>query len=186
MRSLLLFFIISSTSLFVACVNQPATNQNTNTANAKSPTPSPTVSDEQKKVEEEKSKVELKKAIDEFITKNYKGWKIKAISDEYSCYEGSDSSCDLLLTKGEQEKVIPVTIRRFENDKGETFLVVFEARAIDLAQLKIKEIRENERKATLENLTVDDISDDLKTEIYIDQLDNLQSIRDDIEPYDSR
>jgi hypothetical protein len=185
LRSLLLSLTVFSFVLLLACEGQTTANQTSNPAN-KIPTPSPTVSAEERKAEEEKAAAEIDKAIKEFITKNYKGWKFKAISDEYSCYEGSESPCDLLLTKNGLDKVISVMIKRFEDENGKAFLVVFEARAIDLIQLKINGIKDTERQTTLENLTIDDVPDDLRTEIYLEERDALGSIQDDIEPYDPR
>lgn len=163
MRRYLFFLLIIST--FACASNSPDSNLNN-----KTPSPSPTVLAEQQETEKQQAlvkqeeedkqlKAEIDKAISDFSTKNYKGWQLKGLSDEYNCQELSTDPCHLLLIKGQKEQIISVMIRRFTSSDGKTFLVAFEARPIDLAKAMIEQIKEREKDSVFENLTYSDCSD---------------------------
>jgi hypothetical protein len=156
-----LLIILVLTCSFAACSNQ-AENLNVNVNKQITPTPSPIISDAERKRSEELSKKEFQDSINTFLSKNYKGWQFKAISDPYGeCEDSSGYSerpCDLLISNGNQEKVITVKIKRFKFTDGTEKLIVYEPKAIDIVKAKIKE-------SILENLTPDEISDSVRDEI---------------------
>lgn len=142
------------------------TNSNANNSTKPSPSPQPTTTNEEKAKQQKEADEEKQKAINEFIAKNYKGWRLDGISEGFfDCEEFSSDPCSLLISNGKQEKVISVILKRFTNLNGASRLVVYEARPIDLSQAKIERIKEVEKEAVLENLTTDDLSDSLKEAI---------------------
>ncbi len=143
-----------------ACDANPALNTQ-NTVVVK-PTPAATISKEETAKRDKADSDEREKAINDFVAKNYKGWKVEGIATEYfdgQCEE--DSPCDLHLINGSQNKVTTVILKQFHKTDGTSYWFVREARQIDLAKLKIEAIKRNYR----DNLTTDDISDDLRDAI---------------------
>lgn len=181
---ILLFALLAS-----AC--STAETANTTTIAAVSPTvspspsPKPTISKEESKKQAKEADDKKQQAINEFITKNHRGWQLKGISTENGeCEEYSDEPCNLLLVRGEREKVVAVMMKRFAAPDGKSYLVVYEVRQIDLAQTKIEQIRESEKQITLENLEFDDVSDDLREEIYDAERERLENIASSYESRD--
>jgi hypothetical protein len=140
------------------------------------------IEDKQTKKSNEESNVEIKKAIDTFLTKNFYGFKIQGMS--YLDCEEYNEPCDLQISKGKTEKVITVIVKEFHRANGTSYLFVNEARQVDLTNTKIEEIQESERKSTLENLTTEDINDDLKQAIY-EELRDAYDEPPEYEPPDS-
>ena len=158
MKTVSIIFIFSI--LLVGCESQAA-NMNL-TSTQPSPSPMPTISKEEAEKESKESREEVQKAINEFIAKNYKGWQFQSWSNVLGqCNEYSNEICDLLLTKGSQEKIVAVKFKRFTTETGKARLIVFEARPIDLSKAKIELIKEN----YLDNLQVDEVPYDLKNAI---------------------
>lgn len=178
MKILLLIFALT---LFSTACSQEAANTNTSANVKASPTPTPT---EEERAEQQKLAAEEKqKAIDEFVVKHYKGWKLEGLSGYLGeCEEDSDDICDLLLSKGQEDKVVSVKIKHFTDQNGQSHLFVFEARLIDLSKAKIERLKEQEKDRTLENLTADEISESLKQDI-IDN-DAEEQAQRDYEPPD--
>ncbi len=156
---LYLFTILILIELSACSQNTSQNTQNdTQNANLKpSPSPSATISKEEAERNAKESRDEKLKAIHQFIASHYKGWKYAGIAnDEGYCEEYTMQACNLLLSKGAEEKVVAVLFKRFEDANGKKRLVVFEMRSIDLAQAKIEDIKEWERESVLENLEYDD------------------------------
>jgi len=154
MKKLLLTFVLTF-FLLISC-KENYTGNDSNFAKS-SPTASPDKAEIERKNKEEE--IERQKAVESFVSKNYKGWILKGTANEYSDCEESDSNpCDLLLEKGEEQKVVPVMIKRFTNANGESRLVVFEARPVDLTLAKIRRIKEIAAEDARE-LYRDEISD---------------------------
>lgn len=157
----------------VGCAQSAARNGNANqNLNVKtSPSPALTPTDTEKAATHKEADQEKQKAINDFIAKNYKDWQYKGISDNDNCDEFSSDPCDLLIQKGDAQKVVAVMFKRFTELDGKTRLVVFEARPIDLSQSKIKRIKQTIR----ENLDEDDCQsfiDDARSETDYPEPDN--------------
>ncbi len=156
MKSVIVIFIC----IFITACSQNA-EQNSNQTNVAtaSPSPKPTVSKEETDKENQALLDERLKAVNDFIAKNYKGWQFAGFGDALGvCVADIDYICDLLLTKGQLEKVVPVKMKHFSVSGDDARLVVYEARQIDLSKIKIEQIKERERQTTIENLDFDDCS----------------------------
>ena len=162
MKLLSIFFILVFT--FTACAPTATENKNQNTISATpSPSPLPTISAEEKAKQEKEDVDERQKAIRDFVATSHTGWKLEGVPDDFEdCEEYSNAICDLLLSKGQQKKVIAVKLKRFIGQDGISRLIVFEARPIDLSQAKIERIRE----ITLENL------EEADCESFIEEAEN--------------
>lgn len=151
-------------ALLAGCGNQTSnTTANSNIA-ATSPTPlvSPTKTEEEQEKAKKERDDEIQISINDFIAKNYKGWQYEGISNGAGeCEEYSPYVCDLLLSNGRQEKVVAVKFKRFFSNDGESRLVVYEARQIDLTKAKIEEIKQS----AIDNLDIEQISDEMKDAI---------------------
>lgn len=151
--------------IFSIGCSPPTSSNDTNSnvaQNSKTPTPSPTISNEEREKAAIESEKEKKAAINDFLQKNFPNWKFIAMSNSMGeCDEYSNEPCDLLIKKGNQEKVVAVMFKQFKFEDGSEKLIVFEARPIDLSQAKIEKIK-NETK---DNLTIDDIPDYFRQEI---------------------
>jgi hypothetical protein len=178
--------------LVPACSNNSANTNASNKGSANgnvktSPSPAPTLSKEESDKKDDQEKAERAKAINEFLAKNYPGWKLQGVSAEMGdCRDYSDEPCNLHLTKNGKDKIIGVFIKRFKTEKGEEYWTVYEARPIDLAQAKIEEIKQREKESVLENLTTDDIDDSLKQIIYEEMREEYLDLasEQDYEPAD--
>lgn len=156
--TLLLFCYCCTSSETVK--NQHITENKTLT-NSASLSPSPTPKTKEEIEKEAKLESEAKnRAINDFIDGNYKGWKLQGVANVYLSNEcEADEPCDLHLINGSQNKVITIIVKQFHKADGTNYWLVREARQIDLAKLKINEIKEKEKSAVLENLEYDDCSD---------------------------
>ncbi len=129
-----------------ACAGNSSQSQSINkSANITAPSPSPKSSPTPAIAENT-----VQQAIDEFINKNYNGYKLQGMS-YVECGQYS-SPCDLHLIKGQQQKVVTVIAKEFYRANGNVYWLVYEQRPIDLSQQKIDEIKDN----VLENLTSDE------------------------------
>ncbi|MGQ0541464.1 MAG: hypothetical protein ACT4O9_06395 [Blastocatellia bacterium] len=161
--------------------NSSKTTSNTSVGNS-------AISEEEKdkeaKEREAKVRIEQKKALSEFIQKNYKGWTHSGTeAGTASCDIGSP--CDLHLTNGTQTKILSVVLKQFEKDDGTTYWLVFEARSVDLALTQIEQIKSKEQDATREYVLANlDYSD---CENVIEQArEGDYELQDDFEDYDGR
>ena len=165
-KAFLLLILISFSS---GCGSSEANSSNS--ALTGSGSPSPTLKSESTPTDEElkaKSKLESDqqhKAIEDYINKNQKGWTLSGMSgavDEPSCL--ADSPCYLHLTQKGKSKVVPVMVRKFESEDGNSYWLVYEAKTFDLISYKIEELkqtamdgaRDDERRNTLASLTMED------------------------------
>lgn len=161
MKLFLIIFIL----VFISACDGSAAENNQNVWAIPSPSPTPTITQEEKEESEKRERQsadEKQKAINDFIANNYKGWQYKGMSnDNGECEEYTNQICDLLLSKGQEEKVVGVMFKRFTTQDGTSRLIVYEARTIDLSKARIESIKEN----YLDNLTTDEVPEDLRDAI---------------------
>lgn len=151
------FLIISALLLFGCSSSTNSNSTNAGDSTVSSPQTTPTPTHEEKEKQKEVLREERDKAITDYVTKTHSGWTLQGISNEFStdsCEEASP--CDLHLAKAGKSKVVSVILKHFTRLDGTKYWHVFETRGIDLTQLKIQNIKDQERAATLENLTYED------------------------------
>ena len=120
--------------LFIGGCSQSPENVSAVNTNIKA-TPLPTISKEEKAKQEANERTQ---AINNFLAKHHRGWQYGGISNELAeCEDFLDEICNVLITRGDAERVIPVKIKRFTDTENNSRLVVFEARPIDLKKAQI-------------------------------------------------
>lgn len=167
MKTLIFIFILA----FVGC--QPTQNadqsnitanaNNTNSANSANAAIAAKL---KKEKEQEQDRIadnekQIRTALHSFVENKFKGWEIKGVSQDDLCNDSSNDPCALHLVNGKQEKVVNVIIEKFLDGEQIEYFVVYEATQNDILKSKIEGIKQS----TLENLTMDDIDDDLKADI---------------------
>lgn len=167
--SIFLIIIIALSLFFTACAgNNANTNASANVSNTnKTANTNTSKSKEEVERDAEKEKAQIDEAISKFLKTNYPNWKLEGTAgDLATCSMGLNDICNLHLSNNGQNKIVPVLIKKFTNQKQEEYFLVYEARPVDLGKAKLDRIRETEREDVLENLTSDDLSDELKQAIY--------------------
>lgn len=116
----------------------------TNTPNSpfQTPAPTPTPTEEERKAKSEQETVDKSKALADFVATNHKSWELQGISAGFSGTCQADEPCELHLIKGKENKVVTVIIRKFHKSDGTEYWYVHEATKLDLARLKIIELKE--------------------------------------------
>lgn len=135
MVSFLFAVICLSTS---SCSNADSKMKNTK------PTPQATLAptEEEKEANAKKQKELQVKAFTEFLNLNHPGWVQKGLSSgSFMQICLPYSVCYLNISKGKEEKVIPVVLREFTNTDGDTYWNVSKATELDLSQNRIDEIK---------------------------------------------
>ncbi|HQU86462.1 MAG TPA: hypothetical protein PKY59_25250, partial [Pyrinomonadaceae bacterium] len=174
-----LIIILAASLLFTACDgNNANTNTNANASNTdKAANTNTSKSKEEIERDAEKEKAQIDEAVSKFLKTSYSNWKLEGTAGDLStCSMGLGEICELHISKNGQNKVVPVLIKKFTNQKQEEYYLVYEARPVDLGKAKLDRIRETEREETLGNLTSDDISDDLKQTIYEEESEALAEL----------
>lgn len=161
---------------FIGCSDQ---NQNKNIeakSNSVKPSPKPTVSDEERDRERKEIVDAQFKAIDEFINNNYKGWALQGVAgDSYSSECDENEPCDLNLTNNTKSKVVTVILKHFYRKDGSSYWLVREAQSFDLSKAKTKQIKQSTRDATIDDLTIEDVNENIKEEIIQNYQEDIQS-----------
>lgn len=164
--------------IFIGCSDQNQ-NKHTETAsnsNSAKPSPKPTLSDEERDRERKEINAAQFKAIDEFIIANHKGWSLQGIAgDSYSSECEEDEPCDLNLANNTKSKVVTVILKHFYRKDGSKYWLVREARSFDLSKAKIAQIKQSAIESAIENLSIEDVSENLKDEIIQNYREDLQS-----------
>jgi len=152
----------------LVCSSCSETGSN-NTAKPSKASPTPTPTEEQKKEAADRNETEKQNAINDYVAKNHKGWTLSGTSngaptdssgepfgdsDDSKCI--ADTPCYLHLIQKDKNKVVPVVLRQFKKDDGKTYWFVYDANPVDLAQLRLKLIKDKEHDKTLSKLTIDD------------------------------
>ena len=155
-----IFFFAIVFSLFLcACSSSLNSNSNVNSV-TNSPAKSPTPNKEEETAKFELDQKSKEEAINSFFAKQFKGWVVEGRSEESltNCEEGS--TCEILLSKGTQRKVVSFIVRKFYKADGTSFWFVYEPTRIEIASLRLsateEAIKEEAKKETIENLTFDD------------------------------
>ena len=97
---------------------------------------------EQRKAESERTKQERRKALSEFVDKSYRGYQIKGVagdSPDDSCGDGE--TCQVHLVKSEENKIITVVIKKFQQDDGTDYWFVYEPTKLELSRIRIRKLK---------------------------------------------
>jgi hypothetical protein len=98
---------------------------------------------DERKAKEEQDKQARNKSIADFVATNYKGFEIKGTAgggENEACGDGE--LCELHLVKGDENKVITVVVKKFQQNDGTSYWFVYEPTKLDLSQLRINALKE--------------------------------------------
>lgn len=67
-------------------------------------------------------------ALKDFVGKNYKGWQIKGVADEWGACESSlGESCFVHLSNEREDKIVTIKAEKFKKPDGHFYYQVFAA-----------------------------------------------------------
>ena len=171
--TLLISFALLNFVLFGCSASN--SNQNATTPlPTPSPSPSPTPTEEERAIIRENNEKERRKALEDYLSKEYAGWKSVGVSEDSADLDCTpDYPCTIHLSKGKDNKVLTLLIKQFVRTDGTTYLLVYPATSIDILKGRLESIkrseREIEREETLASLTFDDcetVINDTRDESY--------------------